>query len=256
MSAIPLISVIIPCYRCSKTLPDTLKSLKNQTFQDFEVILINDCDGDALTRKCMEEANDIFGRDRVKLIFNSKNMGPGRSRNVGINAASGRYIALLDSDDKFLPDKLESDVSFLTSNPDVDVICSYLIRSDKKNGKTKQKEIKIKKLVYKNIIATSTVVAKNKEWFRFNEEHSSYAEDFDVWCTLLGDNKKIMILDYRKTEYGYSPGQESKKLKEVHAGIIYVLKKIRKDRKISFLTYHCSRIFENVKYIKRIIRKG
>ena len=99
----PKISVIVPMYNVEKYLKLCISSILNQTFKDFELILIDDCSTD----KTLEVAKS-FTDSRIKILRNEKNLGkPGPVRNVGIDAAQGKYIYFCDSDDAILPNSLE-----------------------------------------------------------------------------------------------------------------------------------------------------
>ena len=97
----PVISVIIPVFRPGKHFKRCLESVRNQTFSDIEIILIDDCGNDG----ALDDIKQIQLRDsRIRLIKNSANIGPGLSRNEGIKAARGEYLSFIDSDDHIAPD--------------------------------------------------------------------------------------------------------------------------------------------------------
>ncbi len=98
----PLVTVIIPTCNSAAFIDDALDSVFAQTFQDFEIIVIDDASTDA-TASLVKARQD----DRLTLVELPRNVGPGASRNVGIHHAAGRYLAFLDSDDIWLPTKLE-----------------------------------------------------------------------------------------------------------------------------------------------------
>ena len=101
----PLISIIIPTYNAEPYIINTLESVFAQTFQDFEVIIIDDFSSD----NTIKVIKDSF--DNIKLLKNDKNRGASYSRNKGINNALGEYIAFLDADDLWFPDKLSSQIN-------------------------------------------------------------------------------------------------------------------------------------------------
>ncbi len=99
----PKISIIMPMYNSEKYIGLAIQSLLNQTFKDFEAILIDDCSTDN-TLKVAKKFKD----ERIKIIQNEKNLGmPGSVRNVGLNVARGKYIYFFDNDDVMLPNGLE-----------------------------------------------------------------------------------------------------------------------------------------------------
>jgi glycosyltransferase involved in cell wall biosynthesis len=115
----PLISVIIPAYNAEKTIQETIESVLNQTFTDFELIVINDGSQDA-TLKVINSIPD----DRLK-VFSYPNAGVSASRNRGLAKAAGEFIAFLDADDLWTPDKLEAQLKALQANTQAAVAYSW-----------------------------------------------------------------------------------------------------------------------------------
>lgn len=108
----PTVSVIIPTYNREKTILRAVNSIFVQTMQDFEVIIVDD----ASTDKTIDILNSHFTDSRLKIVKNIKNLGTSGAKNVGLEHSSGKYIALLDSDDEWLPEKLEKQIQFMESN--------------------------------------------------------------------------------------------------------------------------------------------
>src|SRR5690348_17239918 len=100
---IPLVSVIIPCFNATKYIPDTLNSLRAQTFRDFETILVND--GCPDTENLERVLEPYMGE--IRYLKSGKWASISGSRNTGINASSARYISLIDADDVWEPNYLE-----------------------------------------------------------------------------------------------------------------------------------------------------
>jgi teichuronic acid biosynthesis glycosyltransferase TuaG len=109
----PLVSVITPVFNAARWLPETLKSVQSQTLNDWEHILVDDGSSDD-SCAIIEDAARLD--PRIRLLRMERNGGPAKARNVGIRAASGRYLALLDADDLWLERKLERTVRFLRRN--------------------------------------------------------------------------------------------------------------------------------------------
>jgi glycosyltransferase involved in cell wall biosynthesis len=124
----PKISVIVPAYNVSKYIEDTLRSLESQSFQDFEVLIVND----GSTDNTADVVQAFVERDSRFKLLHKKNGGLSSARNYGIHHASGEYIALLDGDDIYHPDKLTNHVGHLEKKPDVGVVysASKAIRDD------------------------------------------------------------------------------------------------------------------------------
>jgi len=112
----PLVSVIIPAYNQAEFLPNTIQSVLNQTYQNFEIIVVNDLSTDN-TNEVMSQFTD----PRITYIVHEKNQRLSATRNTGINASKGEIIFLLDADDLFHPEKLQTHVEFLEKHPEIGV---------------------------------------------------------------------------------------------------------------------------------------
>lgn len=110
MKKCDLVSIVIPVYNASKFLNDTIATIKDQTYTNWEAIFIDDCLKDD-SIKIIE--NESKNDKRIKLIKNKVNSGASITRNNGIEIAKGRYICFLDADDKWENDKLEKQVKFM-----------------------------------------------------------------------------------------------------------------------------------------------
>lgn len=120
-----LVSVLIPTYNCSNTIIKALDSVKNQTYKNLEIIIIDDFSSDNTLDIVNEyQSNNSFLS--IKIITKKENFGPAHSRNIGIIEAKGKYIALLDSDDFFENNKLEVQIGYLENNQQVFGTSCYL----------------------------------------------------------------------------------------------------------------------------------
>jgi len=109
----PQVSIITPTYNCARFIEETIKSVQAQTFTDWEMIISDDCSTDN-TKEVI--APYLASDSRIKYICNDKNSGAAITRNNALRIASGRWIAFLDSDDLWLPEKLEEQISFMETN--------------------------------------------------------------------------------------------------------------------------------------------
>lgn len=121
----PRISVVIPAYNSADTIRETVESVLNQTFSDFEIIVIDDGSQDA-TLEILTRIQDL----RLK-VFSYPNAGASTSRNRGLALARGKFIAFLDADDLWTPDKLEAQLNALQANPQASVAYSWTDFIDK-----------------------------------------------------------------------------------------------------------------------------
>jgi glycosyltransferase involved in cell wall biosynthesis len=108
----PKVSVIIPTYNRKKKILNAIYSVQKQTFKDWELIISDDASIDG-TEQLINKL--IIDESRIKLVISKRNLGVAHARNLGANKAKGKYLAFLDSDDKWVPEKLDLQVSFMDS---------------------------------------------------------------------------------------------------------------------------------------------
>ena len=106
-----LVTIIMPSYNASKYIQTSINSIQNQTYSNWELIVVDDCSTDN-TIEIVKKFND----SRIRLYVNEKNSGAAISRNKALREAKGKWIAFLDSDDVWLPEKLEKQVRFMEEN--------------------------------------------------------------------------------------------------------------------------------------------
>lgn len=115
----PKVSVIIPLYQAEKYVEETINSVLYQTYQDFEVIVVDDCGGD----NSVNIVNDFKEADsRIILVSNQRNRGIAYSRNKALSLCRGEYIALLDDDDLMMPERLQLQVEYLDKHPEIGAV--------------------------------------------------------------------------------------------------------------------------------------
>jgi len=186
----PKVTVIIPTYNRANLLPRAIKSVLNQTLKDFELIIVDDASTDN-TREVVEE---IQKKDkRIKYIRLDKNSGaPAHPKNVGIQNAKGDYIAFLDHDDEWLPEKLEKQIQ-LFKNPKKKnlgfVGCNLLVIDDNKIRKyiIPKYTDNFQKLLLTNFIFSSSGVMVKKSVIDnvgLFDESLKNADDWDMWIRI------------------------------------------------------------------------
>lgn len=204
-----LISIVTPVYNAEKFLEETILSVLNQTYTNFELILVNDCSKD----NSMRIINRLMKDDhRIKCIDLKVNGGAAKARNIGIKAANGNYLAFIDSDDLWKKEKLETQIKFMKENNIVFSYTGYDMINEE--GQELGKTIKCKKIVSYNellkynIIGCLTVmidisVIKNLSMECINHE------DYATWLKILrqgykayGINESLAL--YRKRENSLS----------------------------------------------------
>lgn len=124
-----IISIVVPVYNCEKFIEETITSVLNQTYKDFELILVNDCSTDKSVDKIKS-----FSDARIRLIEQETNQGAYAARNKGVKEARGRYIAFLDADDIWEPVKLEHELTFMKEEDAGFVFSGYEFADEKGVG--------------------------------------------------------------------------------------------------------------------------
>lgn len=150
-----LVSVIMPCYNSAEYIYESINSVLNQTYHNLELIIIDD----ASTDESINIIKSVID-SRIKLIQLSSNSGAGASRNRGIEEATGRFIAFLDSDDLWLPNKLEIQIKDMQENNHVLSYTHYQRFSKEGKGKvvTSPTTVTYNELLYCNVIGCLTAV--------------------------------------------------------------------------------------------------
>ena len=187
----PDVSVIIPTYNRAHLISRAIQSVLDQSYQDFEIIVVDDCSTDN-TEEVIREFQEKD--ERIRYIRHERNKGPAAARNSGIKAVKGEYIAFQDSDDEWLPEKLEKQMKvFKISPPEVGVVYTGFWRLEK-TKKTyipfswvTQKEGNIHEdLLRGNFIGTPVALIR-KECFKKVElfdEYISAREDWELWIRI------------------------------------------------------------------------
>lgn len=184
----PLISVIIPTYNMEKYITDAIDSALAQTYKNVEIIVVDDGSTD-FTINILKKYNS-----KIKYFY-QKNKGPSAARNVGIKYAKGEYIAFLDSDDVWLPRKLELQVKYFSENAFRGLIYTGYYTIDE-TGETVEihkiedfsKNKVLKDLFFKNVISTASTIMVNRECFEESggfDENLAVAEDWDMWLRII-----------------------------------------------------------------------
>lgn len=164
MNKVPTVSIIIPTYNRAHLIERAIESVLHQTYQDFELIIIDDGSTD--------NTDDIINKfqkkdDRIIYLKHDRNKGGSAARNTGIKASRGEYIAFLDSDDEWLPEKLEKQMDFFESNNYGFIYCNMIIE-DKIDNTKKNLKINIKDDIFIDLlkigsgICTSALLVKKK----------------------------------------------------------------------------------------------
>jgi glycosyltransferase involved in cell wall biosynthesis len=228
----PFVSVVIPAYNAGRYIEDTLNSVLSQTFKDRDIIIIDDGSTDN-TLTLVQKYKELHP-NAIKLI-QQNNSGPAAARNAGIKSTTSKYISFLDSDDLWVPGKLESQIKFIESQPEqVGLVYSRVARFDNKglwlssiNHKPHHYSGNIyKQLIKGNIITTQTVITKRICFDKVGlfDTSPDIIEDYDMWLR-IAKYYHVAFMDelhalYREHELG-----RSKKFRWSLISLIAVLQK-------------------------------
>ena len=203
----PKVSIVMPVYNTSEAyFREAIESVLAQTFTDFELLIIDDC-----SKPYIEKIVKSYNNQRIKYIRLSVNSGASKARNVGIDSAKGSYIAFLDSDDVWLPTKLEEQVRFLTQHPTigclgtkVEVIGNDAPNSGFKNSAESHEKIELGLVVQGCMLCQSTVIIRksvlDKNHVRYKPKYVP-SEDYAFYLDLIGKTKfhilPLTLVQYR-----------------------------------------------------------
>jgi len=196
-----LVSIIMPYYKKDKYIRDTINSILNQTFQNFEILIVDD-ELTEESNKVLKELKKVDGR--IKVIENQKNLGAGLSRNKAIDFSKGSYLAFCDCDDLWERTKLNTQLNFMNELKIDFSYTSYEIIN--KDGKTidyrnADQEITFNKLLRSCDIGLSTVIMKKNLFDQTNTNFPNLKtkEDFVLWLKLSKSGVRMMGLNKRLT---------------------------------------------------------
>lgn len=210
----PMVSVVLPTYNRAERVADTIRSVLNQTYKDFELIIINDGSKDTTA-----DVLDYYAKkdSRIRVLTNTPNQGLIGSLNKGLHAARGKYIARLDDDDRMLPTRLEKQVAYMEKNPRTAVLATG-IRTFKRGVKqtdlgcpSPSAQVLINMHFANGIAHPSTMLRRsflNTHKLRYNPDYTS-AEDYKLWQDVLLNGGELSCLPEQLTEYEIGGGHSS-----------------------------------------------
>lgn len=203
-----LVSIIMPAYNAEKFIVDSIKSVVEQSYKQWELLVVDDCSKDST----VEIVADLSEHDmRIKLIQAPFNGGPAKARNIALDISRGQYIAFLDSDDLWTSNKLTSAIDALKNLPADMIYTSYKrITAD---GKTTGRHIKVPNaMTYNRLLANSAImtssVVYNASKIGVVKMKEVYYDDFACWLELLRRGISCKGLNNASLRYRYS-GAES-----------------------------------------------
>ena len=223
----PIISVIIPVYNGEKTIKETIESVLNQTFTDFELIIVNDGSQDST----LAVIDNI--QDSRKKIFSYPNAGVSESRNRGLEQATGEYIAFLDADDLWTPDKLEAQYKALQENPKAGLAYSWSDWIDESGQFLRSGgHITVNGNAYAKLLLRDFVESGSNPLIRRQalaevggfDQSVTPAEDWDMWLRLAA-RYDFVAVPVPQILYRISPNSASFNIWKMEAGSLRTIER-------------------------------
>lgn len=263
-----MVSVIIPYYNRSGTLPRALDSVCSQTYHDLEIILVNDGSTDQ-SGHVVEEYIQRHPEVCFKHIF-QENKGPSGARNTGVKNARGKYIAFLDSDDAWDPSKLEIQIGYMEKNPEVAITGTnyYIVKEHKWRRYPLRPDLieaDFYRMLFKIVFSTPTVVIRrdvfinDNIWFRMGK---NLGEDILLFLQILRKHRGVRIsmplssifkLDYGEEGCLTSDINKLLNCERENLKILYE-ENSRSYKKISCFLFYVVNFCYYLKQAKRIIK--
>lgn len=195
MKTEPLVTVLMSVYNGQKYLREAIESTLNQTFGDFEFLIINDASSDN-SREIILSYPD----SRIHLVDNPENIGLTRSLNKGLELARGEYIARMDADDVSIPERLEKQVRFMEENPDIAVLGSWAWVIDENNRITAELrtltdfDTLFIEIFFSNPLVHSSTLMRTAFIKKIGgyDEKFERTQDYDLWVRVLANGGKVL----------------------------------------------------------------
>lgn len=194
-----LVSIIMPCYNSDKYISESIDSVLNQTYQNFELIIINDSSTDK-TLEIIQSYND----SRIKVINSTVNEGVALSRNKGISASNGTYIAFLDSDDIWEKEKLEKQLTYLQNG--WLIVCSNYISFDEENiikPRVSPETIHYNDMLKTNFIGNLTGIYNQCKLGKHFQKKIGH-EDYVMWLDVIKKSGQVYCIQEPLAKYRLS----------------------------------------------------
>jgi glycosyltransferase involved in cell wall biosynthesis len=221
-----------------------------------EVLLVDDCSNDDSIAVC--EQAEIKWRDLfpVRILKMDRNRGAAYARNRGWDEAGGEYVAFLDADDSWHPEKLRVQSEFMEKHPEVSLsghLCGIHNANMVADGLIKAKILSAQSMLLSNPFSTPTVIARNSSSYRFSNE-MRYAEDYHLWLRMALDGLILARLECEMTilhKQKYGEGGLSANMWKMEQGELQMYHALFRERRMSLLFFVILISFSIVKYFRR-----
>jgi len=259
------VSVIIPCYKSSETILRAVESVIHQSKFPAEIILVDDFSNDEQkTVNRLKEIQKKYHDQVIRIIALNENVGPGTARNVGWDRATQAYIAFLDADDSWHPQKLEIQYGWMAEHPEAMLSAHASTQLEERqvfpkiNGIQNAKRIHKLSFLISNYLPTRSVMLRRDIPDRFYPG-KRYAEDYLLWLTIVLKGHPAYYLSVTmaysyKSDFG-ELGLTAD-LKKSHSGVNDTYLQLYSARKISYLALIFLLGYSWIKYLRRLLIVG
>ena len=185
----PLVSIIIPCYNQGQYLEETVDSVLAQTYNEIEIIIVNDGSTDSYTNKLLEN----YQRSKVRVIT-TKNQGLAEARNTAIAEAEGIYILPLDADDRVAATYCQRAVDIISKDTTVGIVHGETEYFGERAGLRYDPPFSLRAMLQRNIILCSSLF-RREDWERvggYNANMKHGGEDWDFWLSIIELGKEVV----------------------------------------------------------------
>lgn len=258
------VSVVIPCYRCKSTIKRALDSVYNQTMRPTQIVLVEDASGDG-TLEYLNAISEEYPAGWIKIVPLDINSGPGTARNVGWNTSSQRYVAFLDSDDSWHPQKIEIQYLWMEQNPNVALTGQMGVVMDEAVAATVRvylvnelvfSEVSKLCLLLSNKFSTPSVLIRRDMQYRFTVG-KRFCEDYELWCKVVCAGHSCFSVNVPLT-FCYKPlyghAGLSSDLWNMESGELSVYDGLRKNGSIKMAVAFFLKAWSLMRYCRRAIR--
>jgi glycosyltransferase involved in cell wall biosynthesis len=210
MSPPPKITVVVPCHDLGQYLEEAVESVRAQTLQDLEIIVVDDGSTDPLTREVLQRLAGVE-------VLLTNHRGPSAARNAGIRAARGEYICSVDADDRLEPDWLERAAAVLDADPDVTFVSHWIRTFGDEEWEQTPQRCDLLTLLDRNTLGCAALVRRQAllDADLFDEEMHRF-EDWDLWLRLVERGHRGVIIPRVLYHYRRRPGSLSRAFDTTH----------------------------------------
>ncbi len=241
------VSVIIPCFNLGRFIGEAIDSVTSQTFQDFEIIIINDGSTDSETNEILKSINS----PKVKLVT-TDNQGLVAARNTGISEALGEYILPLDADDKIASTYLEKAVAVLDQKREIGIVYCEAKFFGAEESKWDLPEFELSRMLIDNLIFCSALF-RREDWKTVNgyKSYMTYGwEDYDFWLSIIELERKVYRIPEQLFFYRKRKGSMANLMSEKH--LLYSYKQLAKNHRDLYIN-NIEHIFKYIYSLRAII---